>query len=126
MTEPVRPNERLWSFPKGMLGPDDSIKGFEVEASDGHAGKVAWASYAAGESYLVVSHLQHLREVHHVVPAGAVQKLSARERKVWLRVSRAQVQEAPEHLDPQAPLDHSTFDAFESATSTWSFGGDMF
>jgi len=65
-----------------MLGPDDSIKGFEVEASDGHAGKVSWASYAPGESYLVVSHLQHLHEVHHVVPAGAVEKLSVPERKV--------------------------------------------
>jgi hypothetical protein len=37
--EPQRP--ALWSFPDGMLGPDDSIKGFQVEASDGHAGKVS-------------------------------------------------------------------------------------
>jgi hypothetical protein len=125
MSERQGPKERLWSFPKGMLGPDDSIKGFEVEASDGHVGKVSWASYAPGESYLVVSHMQHLHEVHHVVPAGAVEKLSVPERKVWLRVSRAQVDEAPEHHDPPARLDDSTFDAFESATSTWSFGGDM-
>jgi hypothetical protein len=120
------PKERLWAFPKGMVGPGDSVKGFEVEASDGHVGKVSWASYAPGESYLVVSQLHHLHEVHRVVPAGAVEKLSAPERRVWLRVSRAQVEEAPEHHDPPAPLDHSTFDAFESATSTWSFGGDMF
>ena len=39
MSEPAGPKERLWSFPKGMLGRDDSIKGFEVEASDGRAGK---------------------------------------------------------------------------------------
>jgi hypothetical protein len=64
--------------------------------------------------------------VHHVVPAGAVEKLSAPERKVWLRMSSAQVEEAPEHHDPPAPLDRSTIDASESATSTWSFGGDMF
>jgi hypothetical protein len=51
---------RLWSFHEGMLGPDDSVKDFRVEATDGHAGKVSWASYAAGESYLVVSHMQYL------------------------------------------------------------------
>jgi hypothetical protein len=97
-----------------------------VEASDGHAGKVSWASYAPGESYLVVSLLHHLREVHHVVPAGAVEKISAAEHKVLLRVSRAQVEEAPEHYDPPAPLDHSMIDALRSATSTWSMGEDMF
>lgn len=43
----------LWSFPHGLLGPDDSIKEYAVEASDGHAGRVSWASYAAGESYLL-------------------------------------------------------------------------
>jgi len=126
MSESERPNERLWSFQKGILGPDESIKNFEVEASDGHAGKVSWASYAPGESYLVVSHLHHLHEVHHVVPAGAVQKISAAERTVWLRVNRAQVEEAPEHHDPPAPLDYSIVDAFRSATSTWGTGGDMF
>jgi hypothetical protein len=109
-----------------MLASDESIKDFQVEANDGHAGKVSWASYAPGESYLVVSHLHHLHEVHHVVPAAAVAKISTSERKVWLRVNRAQVKEAPEHHDPAAPVDHSTFDAFESATATWSFGGDMF
>ena len=51
--EPRR--QGLWSLPAGVLSPDDSIKGFRVEALDGHAGKVSWASYAPGESYLVIS-----------------------------------------------------------------------
>jgi hypothetical protein len=126
MGEPEQASGRLWSFPEGMLASDESIKDFQVEASDGHAGKVSWASYAPGESYLVVSHLHHLHEVHHVVPAAAVEKISTSERTVWLRVSLAQVEEAPEHHDPTAPLEHSTVDAFESATATWSLGGDMF
>jgi hypothetical protein len=47
-----------------MLGPDDSIKGFQVEATDGDAGRVSWAGYAPGESYLVVSHRHRLKEAH--------------------------------------------------------------
>jgi len=55
MNEHERQRQGLWSFPAGVLSPDDSIKGFRVEALDGHAGKVSWASYAPGESYLVIS-----------------------------------------------------------------------
>jgi len=126
MTERKERSEQLWSFPDGVLGEGASIKDFEAEASDGHAGKVSWASYAPGESYLVISHLHHLHEVHHVVPAGAVEKISAPDRKVWLRLSPAQVEEAPEHHDPPAPLHHSLVDALRRATSDWSLGGDMF
>jgi hypothetical protein len=54
MSERRQESDRLWSFPDGMLGHDDSIKDFQVEATDGDAGKVSWASYAPGESYLVI------------------------------------------------------------------------
>ena len=100
-----------------MLSPDDSIKGFRVEARDGHAGKVSWASYAPGESYLVISLSRHLREAHHVVPAAAVERVSTDERTVWLRLTRAEVEQAPEHHDPPAALDSSMIDAWSSATS---------
>jgi len=100
-----------------VLSPDDSIKGFRVEARDGHAGKVSWASYAPGESYLVISLLRHLREAHHVVPAAAVETVSTDERTVWLRLTRAEVEQAPEHHDPPAPLDSSMIDAWSGATS---------
>ena len=117
----------LWSFPEGMLGPDDSIKGFRVEASDGHAGKVSWASYRPGESYAVISLLHHLHEAHHVVPAAAVEKrVSTNERTVWLRLTRAEVEQAPEHHDPPAPLDSSLIDAWSSAMPAWAVGGGHF
>jgi len=125
MSQGEEKTRRLWSFPEGMIGPDESIKGFRVEASDGHVGKVSWASYAPGESYLVINLSHHLHEAHHVVPAGAVERISTAEAEVWLRLSRAQVEAAPEHHDPPAPLDHSMVDALESATAIWSLGGDM-
>jgi hypothetical protein len=125
MSERQQQGDRLWSFPHGMLGSDDSIKGFRVETTDGEAGKVSWASYAPGESYLVISLPHHLHETHHVVPAAAVERVSTTARKVWLRLSRGQVEAAPEHHDPPAPLDNSMVDAIRSATATWGLGGDM-
>ena len=115
----------LWSFREGTLSPKDSIKNFRVEASDGHAGKVSWASYAPGESYLVVSHMHHLHETHHVVPAGAVERIGSNERTVWLTLSRDEVEELPEHHDPPAPVETWMVDAINRATATQSLGGDM-
>jgi hypothetical protein len=126
MDEREKESRGLWSFPEGMLGPEDSVKGFRVEASDGHAGKVSWASYAPGESYLVIRLIHRLHEAHHVVPASAVERISADDRTVWLRLSRAEIEELPEHHDPPAPLETWMVDAVNRATATRGLGGDMF
>jgi hypothetical protein len=119
-------NERLWSFPEGHAGPADSIKGFQVEAADGHAGNVSWASYAPGESYLVVNHVHHLHEVHHVVPAGAVESVDKNDHSVALRLTSDDVEELPEHHEPAAPVESWMVEAIDRATGTWSLGGDMY
>jgi hypothetical protein len=108
-----------------MLGPDESIRDFQVEASDGHAGKVSWASYGPGESYLVVSHVHHLHEVHHVVPAGAVGQIDSSGRIVSLRLSR-EVEALPEHHEPAAPVEPWMAEAIDRATGTRGLGGDMY
>src|SRR4029453_19485157 len=91
VSEGRQESDRLWSFPEGMLGHDDSIKDFQVEATDGDAGKVSWASYAPGESYLVINLRHHLHETHHVVPAAAVERIRISERKVGLLLPGAEV-----------------------------------
>ena len=126
MDEREQRSDQFWSFREGMLSTNDSVKNFRAEASDGRAGKVSWASYARGESYLVVSHMHHLHETHHVVPAGAVERISTDERAVWLSLSRDEVEELPEHHDPPAPVESWMVDAINRATATRSLGGDLF
>ena len=123
MGEPEHETNRLWTFPEGMLDPEDSLKGFTVEAADGDAGKVAWASYAPGESYLVVNLSHHLHETRHVLPAAAVERISKSDRKVWLRLTRADVESAPEHHDEPSPLPQSTVDGLPGAWSTFLLRG---
>jgi len=108
------------TFRPGLLGGHDSVKGFRVTASDGRAGRVSWASYAPGESYLVVSR-GHLHETHHVVPAGAVQRVD--DHTVWLDLTRAAIEELPEQHDPPAPVETWMVDAINRATATRRLGG---
>jgi hypothetical protein len=106
---------RLFSFAQGVLGPDVSVK---VEARDGTVGKVVWASYAAGESYLVVSLRHHFRGTHRVIPAAAVASVSVTTRTVTLHLARAEVDRSPEH-DPTSPPEAATVDFLAGLWPAW-------
>jgi hypothetical protein len=99
----------LWSFPDGAVGHDQSVKGYKVEAADGHVGEVSWADYKLGESYLVVSY----GKVHHVVPAGAVQRVDHDARTCTLAVTCDEVKATPQHEDPEAAVDWDQVNGFE-------------
>lgn len=97
----------LWTFPDGMVGHSDSIKGYRVDGSDGTAGKVEWADYAPGESYLVV-------DVgggsHRVVPAGAITAVDHAEKTVTLKVTADEVRSSPPHEDAKTAYFEATKD----------------
>ena len=103
----------LWTFPDGAVSHDESVRDYDVEASDGHLGTVSWADYKPGESYLVVSYRHHLHDVHHVVPAGAIRSVDHARRTVTLTVTADEVKSTPPHEDPSAPVDWAYVDQFE-------------
>jgi hypothetical protein len=106
-------NRDLWTFPEGTVAHDQSVKGYDCEAKDGPVGEVSWADYAKGESYLVLTHRHHLREVHHVVPAGAIASVDHDRRTVTLKVTADEVKATPEHHDPEGGVDWDQVNQFE-------------
>jgi hypothetical protein len=103
----------MWSFPEGSVGHSDSVKGYACEAKDGNVGTVSWASYKPGESYMVVSYREGRHDTHHVVPAGAVERVDHERRAVSLKVTVAEVKATPTHDEPDAPVDWGYVDQFE-------------
>ncbi len=116
----------LRTFADGVLGDRKSVKGFRLVATDGSAGRVSWASYAPGESYLVVT-LGLLTRKHHVIPAGAVTSVGDNEVRVGL--ARDQIKRLPDLPHPKAPMEgqnwEQTLNAFEReyALTALSSGG---
>jgi hypothetical protein len=92
--------DELRTFRAGVLGGRESVKGFRVLATDGSAGRVSWATYAPGDSYLVLT-TGLLRRTHRVLPAGAV--TSVDEGVVRVELSRAAIEHLPLLPHPQAP-----------------------
>jgi hypothetical protein len=111
------------TFRPGVLRAHDSVKGFRVVGSDGRAGRVSWASYAPGESYLVVT--LGVRRKHHVVPASAV--TSVGDGEVQVALSRGQIGQLHDVADPQVLIDGPTraqaMNAFWAAADVPPTGG---
>jgi len=103
MDEPDR-SRAMWTFPAGRAGPE-SVKGFEVEATDGVVGHVEWASYAPGESYLVVRVRHRLHPSDRVVPAGTVVAVDSTRRRLRVALTRSEIERSPEHHDLGDPVD---------------------
>jgi hypothetical protein len=108
------------TFADGVLGDHSSVKGLKVVARDGRLGRVSWASYAPGESYLVLS-LGLFSRKHHVLPAGAV--TTVRDGEVHVALSRNEVRQLPLLPHPQAPVGNDKAQdavaTFENAAARW-------
>ena len=100
--------DELLTFGEGVLAGCDSLKGFQVRASDGRSGRVSWGSYAPGESYLVVT-IGRLSRKHHVVPASAVTGVS--DGQVRVGFTRAQIKQLPDLPHPEAPVPRESLSA---------------
>jgi hypothetical protein len=97
----------LWTFPEGTVGHSDSVKGYRVDCKDGTVGKVEWADYKPGESYLVVE-VGHKR--HHLVPAGAIAAVDHDAKSVTLTVTADEVRSTPQHEDAETAYVEATKD----------------
>jgi len=73
------------------------VTGFDVEATDGHIGKVDEATYEAGGSYLVVDTGFWIFDKKRMVPASVVDRVDPAESKVRLRISKDEVKNAPDY-----------------------------
>jgi len=97
----------LWEFPSGCgaVRDDQSVKGYQAEAKDGHIGEVSWADYAPGQSYLVVTRHPHLGGKHHIVPAGTVSSVDHGHRVVRLDLTESKFDKLPVHEEPAKQID---------------------
>jgi hypothetical protein len=88
----------LWTFPDGLVGHSDSVKGYRCGGSDGsHVGTVAWADYKPGESYLVID----VDDRQHLVPAGAITGVEHDAQTLTLNVTAEQVHATPPYEEVQ-------------------------
>jgi hypothetical protein len=72
------------------------LTGFDVEASDGHIGKVDEATFDAGGSCLVVDTGFWIFGKKRMLPAAVVTSVDVDERKVHVSMTKDQIKDAPD------------------------------
>ena len=73
------------------------VTGFDVEAIDGHIGKVDEATYEDSSSCLVVDTGFWIFGKKRMIPAGVVQRVEADEKKVYVNMTKDQIKSAPDY-----------------------------
>ena len=87
----------MWTFQTRLTDQNPDVTGFSVEATDGHIGNIDEASYDVGASCLVVDTGWWIFGKKRMIPAGAIDAIDLEERKVYLRLTKDQIKEAPDY-----------------------------
>jgi hypothetical protein len=85
----------MWSFREAEATPQ--VTGFDVDATDGHIGKVDEASYELGSSCLVVDTGFWIFGKKRMIPAGTIDAIDLDKQKIFLRLTKDQVKDAPDY-----------------------------
>lgn len=75
------------------------LAGFDVEAEDGHIGKVDEATYEASASCLVVDTGFWIFGKQRMIPAGVVRRIDPESRTVFVAMTKDEIKAAPD-FDP--------------------------
>jgi hypothetical protein len=97
----------IYTYRIGIFAPSDTggetqrklpdVTGYDVEASDGHIGKIDEATYEESSSCLIVDTGFWIFGKKRMIPAGVVQGVDAEAKKVFVDMTKEQIKNAPDY-----------------------------
>lgn len=85
----------LWTYSADVESSGVDLTGFDVDATDGHIGKIDENSVTAGDAFIVVDTGFWIFGTKRLVPAGVVTHVDDKRRTVSIDMSKEQVEAAP-------------------------------
>ena len=98
-----------------------NLSGYSVEATDGDIGHVDNDTYEVGSGSLIVDTGPWIFGKKVMLPASVIARIDENDRRIWVNLSKDQIQNAPEFDDS---LIHDTAYRDELGTYYSSFPGD--
>ena len=83
----------VYSYRSGVTASAD-LSGFDVEATDGHIGKIDEATNETSASYVVVDTGFWIFGKKRLIPAGVVERVDPADEKVYVRMTKDQIKDA--------------------------------
>ena len=101
-----------WTYPDQTTWSDADITGFDVEATDGSIGSIDESSAAAGSAYIVVDTGFWIFGKKRLVPAGVVDRIDRPNEKVFVRMTKEQVKNAPDFEETHRDRRGTEYDTY--------------
>jgi hypothetical protein len=76
--------------------PTVDLTGFKVEALDGSIGKVDWATYESGDSFIIVATGPWIFGKKVMLPGGVIRDIDLDTETVFVNRTKDQIKNAPE------------------------------
>ena len=86
----------IWTLSDASTWSDAAITGYTVEATDGGIGKIDESSFDAGSAYVVVDTGFWIFGKKRLIPAGVIERVDTANEKVFVRMTKDQVKNAPD------------------------------
>ena len=86
----------LWTYRDSDTWGTKDIRGFAVEATDGEIGAIDETSGTTGSDYIVVDTGQWIFGKKVLLPGGVIQRVDATDGRVWVSLTKAEIESAPE------------------------------
>ena len=115
----MKTTTELWSFGKGLQEDAAVLVGYDVDATDGHIGKIDKASEETSRRYLVVDTGFWIFGKKRMVPAGLVSRVDHDGRRVSISMSKDQIKSAPDYDDVER---HYTDDDYDGTFGSYYRG----
>ena len=100
----------LWRY-RDTVTDTSNLVGYDVEATDGHIGKIDKASNETSRASLVVDTGFWIFGKKRLIPAGVVNRVDNGERKAYVSMTKDQIKSAPDYDDTQANYDESYYES---------------
>jgi hypothetical protein len=100
----------LWRYRETVTDTNDLV-GFDVEATDGHIGKIDAASNETSRASLVVDTGFWIFGKKRLIPAGVVNRVDRNDRKVYVSMTKDQIKSAPDYDETQTSYDESYYES---------------
>ncbi len=91
------------------VSPPPDLTGFDVEATDGHIGKVDDATLTEGNTCLVVDTGFWIFGKKRMLPAGVVQSIDGEEKRIHVSMTKEEIKGAPDYDEVRHHEDESAY-----------------
>ncbi|WP_116996806.1 PRC-barrel domain-containing protein [Desertimonas flava] len=88
----------IWNYRADVMS-DVALIGFDVEATDGHIGKVDDLTAESDAASLVVDTGFWIFGKKRVIPVGVIERIDAENETVYISMTKDQVKDAPDWRD---------------------------